>query len=64
MIVRKYFWFLFLGLIKATVVNNSDEVSVENMGNRRAERGVQAIRKKVLNPLKILKDLKSPQHTD
>ena len=48
-----------VGFIKATETDKPENISVESMGNKVAQKGVDAIRKKLLNPLKILKGMKN-----
>lgn len=49
----------FVGFIKATETDKPENISVESMGNKVAQKGVDAIRKKLINPLKILKGMKN-----
>lgn len=53
-----YFEFFLVGFIKATLTDNPKALSLDDIGNKTAQRGAEAIRKKLLNPLKALKGLK------
>ncbi|XP_067932421.1 serine-rich adhesin for platelets-like isoform X2 [Watersipora subatra] len=46
------------GFIKATLASSAEDISVDGMGSRVAEQGVDAIRKKVLTPLHALQQMK------
>ena len=49
---------MLVGFIKATLTDNPRELSLDDIGNKTASRGAEAIRKKLLNPLKTLRAFK------